>query len=124
MLAYNFSTSTYRKNLVGESEILNKQLIYIPLHKVTETFFATKGKFYFMCAYSLTGKRFVLSDNSKSLPDYSKIDLFVGSSLKIQKIKLRIQVEAHNVLNAEYQSVLYYPEPGRTFSLNVLISNK
>lgn len=119
-LGYNYSPSTYRETT--EENVLNKQLIYIPVHKVNETFFIGKGEYYTMFTYSITGKRYVQSDNSKSLPAYSMLDFYMGTTVKVNKLKLRFQAEIRNVFNKTYQSVLYYPEPGRSFSLNLLIS--
>lgn len=119
-LGYNYSPSTYRETT--EKNVLNKQLIYIPLHKVNETFFIGRGDYYTMFTYSITGKRYVQSDNSKSLPAYTMLDFYVGTTVKAQRLKFRFQAEIRNVFNKTYQSVLYYPEPGRSVSLNLLIS--
>lgn len=119
---YNFTPSTYRETSPDGSDAKDKQLIYIPLHKVVETFYAGKGKFYGMFTYSLTGKRYVQSDNTKSLPAYSLLDFYGGATFKISKTNFRLQAEIRNLMNKTYQSVLYYPEPGISFSLNLLIT--
>jgi vitamin B12 transporter len=119
---YNYTPSTYRETSPDENDLLDKQLIYIPLHKVVETFYAGKGAYYMLFSYSLTGKRYVQSDNKASLPAYSVIDFYAGTTLKAKKLKFRLQAEVRNIFNTNYQSVLYYPEPGRSFALNVLIS--
>ncbi len=119
---YNYTPSTYRETSPAGSDIQNKQLIYIPLHKVVETFYAGKGKFYTMFSYSLTGKRYVQSDNEKSLPAYSLLDFYAGATFKTTKSRFRLQAEIRNLMNKTYQSVQYYPEPGISFSINILIS--
>ncbi|MFA5971115.1 MAG: TonB-dependent receptor [Lentimicrobiaceae bacterium] len=119
---YNYTPSTFREITAGDSSVLNKQLIYIPLHKVVETFYAGKGAYYAMFAYSLTGQRFVQSDNSKSLPAYSILDFYTGAAFKTRILNFRLQAEIHNIFNKTYQSILYYPEPGRYYSVNLLIS--
>jgi vitamin B12 transporter len=119
---YNYTPSTYRETNPGGSDVQNKQLIYIPLHKVVETFYAGKGKYYTMFSYSLTGKRYVQSDNEKSLPAYSLLDFYAGTTFKTKKSGFRVQAEIRNLMNKTYQSVLYYPEPGISFSINLLIS--
>ncbi len=122
-LGYNYSPSTFRNTIPGENSDTDKQLIYIPVHKVNETFYVVKGAYYAMFSYTLTGKRFVQSDNAKALPSYTTLDFYTGWTFKAEKFSFRLQAEIHNVLNTTYQSVQYYPEPGRTFSLNLLISN-
>ena len=119
---YNYTPSTLRETTPNGSDVQNKQLIYIPLHKVVETFYAGKGKYYTMFSYSLTGKRYVQSDNEKSLPAYSLLDFYAGATFKTAKSGFRLQAEVKNLMNKSYQSVLYYPEPGISFSLNLLIS--
>jgi iron complex outermembrane receptor protein len=119
---YNYTPSTYRESSSNGSDVQNKQLIYIPLHKVVETFYAGKGKYYTMFSYSITGKRYVQSDNEKSLPAYSLLDFYAGATLKTAKSSFRLQAEIRNLMNKTYQSVQYYPEPGISFSINLLIS--
>lgn len=121
-LGYNYTPSSYRESSSNGSEVQNKQLIYIPLHKVVETFYAGKGKYYAMFSYSLTGKRYVQSDNEKSLPAYSLLDFYSGATFKTNKSSFRFQAEIRNLMNKTYQSVQYYAEPGISFSINLLIS--
>jgi len=119
---YNYTPSTYRETSSNGSDVQDMQLIYIPLHKVVETFYAAKGKYYTMFSYSITGKRYVQSDNEKSLPAYSVLDFYAGANLKMNKSNFRLQAEIRNLMNKTYQSVQFYPEPGISFSLNLLIS--
>ncbi len=115
---YNYTPSTYK----GENEPGDKQLIYTPLHKVSEVFDMSRGKYYALFTYSYTGKRYVKSDNSRSLPSFSILDVFTGYTFDLQRFDVRTQFEVHNLFNTEYQSVLYYPEPGRTYAINLLFS--
>jgi outer membrane cobalamin receptor len=75
-----------------------------------------------MFSYSITGKRYVQSDNSKSLKTYSLLDFYSGLTLNTAKSKFRLQAEVRNLMNKTYQSVQYYPEPGISFSINLLIT--
>jgi outer membrane cobalamin receptor len=75
-----------------------------------------------MFSYSLTGKRYVQSDNQDSLPAYSLLDFYAGATFKSNKTSFRLQAEIKNLMNKTYQSILYYPEPGISFSINLLIS--
>jgi len=122
LLGYNYSPSVYKETTPDEIENLDNQLIYIPLHKVQETFYVTRSSWYAMFSYSLTGKRYVQSDNQKSLPSYSILDLYGGNTFKTKKLSYRLQLELRNLFNTSYQSVLYYPEPGRSFSISLLIT--
>ncbi len=119
---YVYSPSTYKKADTDQSDIIDKQLIYSPLHKVQETFFISKGTYYTLFSFSLNGRRFVQSDNSAWLPAYTLFNFYAGTTLKANKINFRIQAAIRNVLNATYQSFLYYPEPGRSYSISLIIS--
>jgi len=121
-LGYNYTPSTYLKTAENESDILNNQLIYIPLHKVNETFYVSKRNVYAMFSYSITGKRYVQSDNSKSLKAYPLLDFYAGATFNTSKPTFRLQVEVKNLMNKTYQSIQYYPEPGISFSANLLIT--
>ncbi len=122
LFGYNYSPSVYKETTPDEIENLDNQLIYIPLHKVQETFYVVRSSWYAMFSYSLTGKRYVQSDNQKSLPSYSILDLYGGNTFKTKKLSYRLQLELRNLFNTSYQSVLYYPEPGRSFSVSLLIT--
>ena len=122
-LSYNYSPSKYKGTTPAESNSYNNQLIYIPLHKIQETFYVSRNAYYAMFSYSLTGERYVASDNQKILPSYSLLDFYTGASLKTRKVNFRLQFEIRNIFNASYQSVLYYPEPGRSYSVSLLINN-
>jgi vitamin B12 transporter len=119
---YIYSPSTYKETATNQIDIIDKQLIYIPLHKVQETFFIGKGLYYTLFSFTLTGKRYVQSNNEKSLPAYTLFDWYAGTTLKTKKLNFRLQGAIRNVLNVTYQSVLYYPEPGRSFSISILIT--
>jgi len=119
---YNYSPSQYKGTDPDEADMLNNQLIYIPLHKVQETFYMVKNVYYAMFSYTLTGKRYVQNDNQKSLPAYSLFDFYTGVTLKSRALNIRMQFEIRNIMNTSYQSVLYYPEPGRSFSVSLLLT--
>jgi iron complex outermembrane receptor protein len=121
-LGYNYTPSTYRETKETEQSIINNQLIYIPIHKIAETFYVSKGNHYVMFSYSLTGKRYIQSDNSKALNSYSLLDFYIGTDFKFSNSGFRLQAEIRNLMNKTYQSVQNYPEPGISFSVNLLIT--
>ncbi len=122
ILNYNYSPSKYKGTTPTESNSYNNQLSYIPLHKIQETFYVSRNAYYAMFSYSFTGERYVASDNQKTLPSYSLLDFYTGTTLKTRKVNFRLQFEIRNLFNTSYQSVLYYPEPGRSFSVSLLIN--
>lgn len=121
-LGYNYTPSTYVEAASGQSEIIDKQLVYIPLHKIQETFYMARNACYSLFSFSMTGKRYVQSDNSTSLPAYLLFDVYAGTTIKSKKTSFRLQAEVHNVLNTDYQSIQYYPQQGRSFTISLLIT--
>ena len=123
-LLYNYSPSTYSQPQTAGDETAGRQLIYIPLHKFNTAFSVNVHKFYGFLNTLVTGIRFVQKDNSKSLPAYSLTNLTLGYRFQGRASGCRLQFEIRNLFNTQFQSVQYYPEPGRSFQLNLLISLK
>ena len=119
-LAYNYSPSTDKQNLSANNNKDTKQLIYMPLHKMIVLATVSYGKYYAMLSNSFTGKRYVQTDNFSSLPAFFVSDFYAGRFFKVKHATFRFQVEARNMLNAQYQSVQYYPEPGRSFIVQLI----
>jgi len=89
-----YTPSTYRKISANGSDIQNKQLTYIPLHKLVETFYTCKGKYYTMFSYRWQAKRFVQSDNEKSAAGNIPAWFFnAGATFKTTKSGFRLQAE-------------------------------
>lgn len=122
-LGYNYSPSTVKMTTIDANILANKQLIYIPLHKVTASAKLCKGLYYISANSRFTSKRYTVSDNSQSLPFNMVTDFYTGTSYKMQRVNLKFQFEIRNLLNEQFQSILYYPEPGRTYNLNIIITN-
>ena len=100
----------------SEDQVLKKQLIYVPFHKVTfaaSYSYKNVGLFY---QFLFNGKVFTSSDNEYNLKNYKLSN--VGVDFKfgtIQSIKITFQI--NNILNQNYQNVAVRPMPGRNFNL-------
>jgi iron complex outermembrane receptor protein len=115
-LSYTYTKSTNH----SESESVNdKQLIYVPLHKVSgQLIIETK---YISLLYSqvYTGITYTLRDNSESLPGYSVADVNFSKMFKIKKIRLGLNFDILNIWNANYQAIAFRPMPGRSYRISV-----
>ena len=118
-MQYSFVRSENRKVQVGNEALLNKQLLYVPLHKaVLQTKFHYKG---FLAGYQqhFTGKRFTTSDNSNFLEAYSVGDIFFHKQFIIKKIRLNFNFKIKNIWNKTYQAIEWRPMPLRHYEIGV-----
>ena len=119
---YSFVRSENRKVQAGNEQILNKQLLYVPLHKaVFQTKFHYKG---FLAGYQqhFTGKRFTTSDNSDFLEAYSLADIFFHKQFIVKKIRLNINFKVNNIWNKSYQAIEWRPMPLRHYEVGLKLA--
>ncbi len=117
-LKYVYSPSTYSG---GKSEE-RYQLIYIPLHRLILNATGKYKTIYGSFTGTFTGKRYVVKDNSRSLPGYALLNFTIGRSFLLKKTSLNIQADVSNLMNSEFQVVQYYPEPGISASLKLTLN--
>jgi vitamin B12 transporter len=120
-LSYTYTPSTYLQSAVAGDNSEGKQLIYIPLHKVNAVFRISNDKWYGDLNASLNSRRFIEKDEGKALPAYFLINSAMGREFNVQRIDARLQMEIRNLTNAHYQVVQYYPEPGISVILNLIV---
>ena len=102
----------------SEDEATNKQLIYVPFHKITAGLAYSFKRFSVIYQYLYNGKVFIQSDN-----DPTKIvDWYVVSNIDLAYAfgniaEYNIGFKVLNLWNEKYQSVENRPLPGRNFNL-------
>lgn len=91
-----------------DPDLIGKQLIYIPVHKLGTHLSGGWRKHRVKLAYQWTGRRFDVSDQSQSLKPihflHLQYDVAVGNA--------NINVQLQNLLNAKYEFVRFFPMPG------------
>lgn len=101
----------------AESKTYKHQIPYTPMHSgnvgaIVETAWVNVG-------YSvvLVGERYCLRQNNpKSLMNsYHEHTLSLSHTFDLDKCDLRLQVEAVNLTDEQYDVIRYYPMPGRSF---------
>lgn len=122
-VAYSYSPSTLSKVSASQVPNLNNQMIYIPLHKAVATISISRKVFYYSASYNFTGLRYVTTDNKQYLPSFMLCDVYAGANLLLKQWLFKIQLDVRNLFNYEFQSVMYYPEPGRTFNLSLIFNH-
>ena len=127
-LEANYTSAESRKKSAdypGDPNI-NAQLIYIPLEMVNLSLSVEKtfdnslldqlgGTF----AHSFVGYRYYTEDNTGFLPSYWVANMNIRARLSFRPITAFIKCEISNLFNEDYQVIIGYPMPQRSFRLTV-----
>jgi iron complex outermembrane receptor protein len=116
---YTLAKSTNQKKVYANDNSFEKQLIYVPEHRLFCNLNLHYRSFYFNYNLTYTGIRFTTSDNNSSLPGFSLSNLTLGKEIRISKCAIGIQLDVNNLFNKNYQAILYYPMPGRSYNVSV-----
>jgi outer membrane cobalamin receptor len=126
---YSYTRTTNQNAVRSVDESRGKQLIYIPKHKGNVYVASVFKNFTFKYDLEFVGKRYTNSNNEESdfervLNPYwlSKISLDKWVDWSAFRMNLKFSVE--NLLNEEYQSILWRPMPGRYYSFSVGLNYK
>lgn len=117
MAGYNY-TRAYE---INDAFTGNKQLSYIPVSQAN----ATLSFQYKLIAASwrslLCGRRYTDANNAKFLKPYFINSLTLSLGQKPSWGLINLAVDVDNLFNAEYQTMAFYPLPGRLYQLRVNI---
>ena len=102
------------------------QLIYIPRETFNITLalgkeFATGffRKISVMARETFTGYRYISEDNADFLPSFKLTDIAVAGRMSINQLSMAIKAEINNLFDEDYQVIIGYPMPRRSFRLTV-----
>ncbi|MFO8087774.1 MAG: TonB-dependent receptor plug domain-containing protein [Bacteroidales bacterium] len=123
-MQYQYTSTKNQTALYAGDASVNKQLIYVPMHTANATAFGRYKKWHMLYQYHYTGQRYTSSDNTRYMPDFNLSDLEIGYSVDWGKPQLTIALRANNMLNTPYQSVAWYPMPGRVLKLKIKLEWK
>lgn len=98
-----------------------RQLIYVPANKLNSILKINWKWLHSSIGGHYVGRRFINPDNTSYLPGYISGNVESGIQLKQQKMTYDIILSVDNVFNTRYQSVAWYPMPGRSFFLSVVL---
>ena len=102
----------------AEDREIQKQLIYVPLHKATASAGYGRGNFstYFQLLYN--GKVYTSSDNRYFLEPYWLANL--GLNYDLIKKDLELGVVVQNIFDKAYQNMPSRPMPGRSYNCSLI----
>lgn len=119
--AYTESTNRNAKNDFDNS--INKQLIYVPYHKLSSCLQLKFKTVQLMYTYNYTGELFITTDNNWYMPAIFISDISLSNQFIVHPTwSISGIFSINNILNQEYQSVANRPMPGRNYLLSVVIN--
>jgi vitamin B12 transporter len=98
-----------------------KQLIYVPENQINTSICINYRSFYSSWVTIYTGRRFITVDNSRYLPAYLLNNFLAGIKLNLKRNSFDMNFNIENLFNINYQTIAYYPLPGRSFTIKILI---
>jgi outer membrane cobalamin receptor len=118
---YSYTRATTAESATANDASLGKQLIYVPENQANCAMLFNYMMFHTSWNIVMTGKRYLTADNSDSLPGYMLNNLTTGFRLDLKKTTLNLNFLIDNIFNINYQTIAFYPLPGRSYSLKLLI---
>jgi iron complex outermembrane receptor protein len=116
--AYTKSTNLTAKNQFDNS--IDKQLIYVPFHKLNSSLLINFKSINLIYTYNYTGKRFITTDNDTFLPANFISDISISNQFKInQKVNILTTFKVNNILGQDFQSMAWRPMPGRNYLITL-----
>ena len=119
--AYSYTRATTVRSQTENDISIGKQLMYMPENMANGSLTVNYKIFYSSWLISLTGKRYITVDNSGYLPGYVLNNIITGIKINLKGNLLDINFHVNNLFNVNYQTVAYYPLPGRSYSVKLLI---
>ncbi|MFO7620508.1 MAG: TonB-dependent receptor plug domain-containing protein [Bacteroidales bacterium] len=116
---YTFTRASGR-DTQNESNLQKKgQLPYIPANQFYGRLRFDRKSLYTALSTNFTGRRYITTDNTQYLPDYNYTDLIIGNKIKWGRTAFDLGLGIGNIFNTRYQTIAYYPMPGRSFSVRL-----
>ncbi|WP_373512294.1 TonB-dependent receptor plug domain-containing protein [Persicitalea sp.] len=102
--------------------IVGQQLVYVPVQQGTLSAYAQRGIFRFTAQMRAQTRSFTTFDNSNHLPGYALVNLLAEATGQRGRWQANLQAQASNIFDALYLNVGRNAMPGRSFSLNLLLT--
>jgi vitamin B12 transporter len=118
---YSYTRASVTASHTANDAAIGKQIIYVPANQGNCSIFMNYSIFYSSWITTMTGKRYLTVDNSDYLPGYMLINLITGFRLNVKGNTLDLNFQIDNLFDITYQTIAYYPLPGRSYSLKLLV---
>lgn len=118
---YSFTNATNISSQDVNGISIGNQLMYVPQNQANASLRLNYNKFYSFWSANFTGLRYTTIDNSRYLPEYILNNLSTGIRMYLKGNLMDFNFTINNLFNVDYQTLAYYPLPGRSFSFKILI---
>lgn len=118
---YSFTKATNSGEKNNNAISIGKQLMYIPEHQANASLLIDYRNFYSSWIANLTGRRYITVDNSRFLEGYLINNILTGYKINMKASSIDINFNVDNLFNINYQAIAYYPLPGRSYSVKILV---
>jgi iron complex outermembrane receptor protein len=112
---YSYTRAIDKNN--GSFETTGKQLIYIPENQANCSLHLAYKNIYTVWVTNFTGRTYTTPDNSGFLNRYSINSFTSGMKFSIKENDIDLRFKIDNIFDTTYQTIAYYPQPGRTYFL-------
>ncbi len=102
-----------------------RQLPFIPVHSAGITADISYRDFYMIYSFTHFSERFTTTSNNpnsiRTLYSYFMNAVSIGKSISVRNIKSSLQIRVDNLLNENYQTILWRPMPGRNYTVMIRV---
>jgi outer membrane cobalamin receptor len=119
---YAFTKSINRTGLDQFDRSVDKQLVYVPVHKASLSSITELNSWAVLINLAFTGERYVTADNEASLPAYFLLNFRLSKTFRSGNYSFNGHANINNALNTNYQSVENRAMPGINFLVGITIS--
>jgi len=118
-LNFNAGYSYVRAVSNGSPEHQKDNLFMFRKTRQTAHFQIGYKRFYSIWLTDFTGRTFITADNADFLPGYSVNNVIGGLTTDLRKTRLDVYFKIENLFNIDYQTIAYYPQPGRSYFMTL-----
>ncbi|MDY8138893.1 TonB-dependent receptor plug domain-containing protein [Aquimarina sp. 2201CG5-10] len=106
---------------VSEDKEREKQLIYVPFHKVTSSISYSYKRLSAYYQFLYNGPVFITTDNTREIEGYDVSNLGVAYTYyKTRNKEFTIDIRTNNLYNRNYQNVGFRPMPNRNYQIQLI----
>lgn len=120
--AYSYTRATEKDTETAET--LSRQLAYIPLNRANGSVQLDYKNFYTSWMTIISGRSYTKADNSEYLSGYTINNLAGGMKLRLKENSIDLMFKIENIFNVRYQTIEYYPQPGRFYFMTLSFRHK
>lgn len=118
-LNYAYTISENTSSVLANDESVNKQLIYVPIHKAGFNFKVNFKHTTLLLNHSFIGNRFTNTDNTAYLKSYQLASIQIDHTFLLGKVAISCMARVSNLLNESYNAVINRAEPLRNYTIGV-----